>query len=101
MSASWEEIYNGYSVDEIREERTRLKKQLDHAYRGQSTGGKSYEKDLNHLTARFQSLTRVMRERGIGMDENGVGVSSGGSIAPAGGAFKGQVDMSGPDLCDF
>jgi hypothetical protein len=101
MSASWEEIYHGYSVAEVRAERTRLKKQLDHAYSGQSTGGKSYEKDLNHLTARFQSLTKVMAERNIGMEETDVGVGGGGAVAPAGGAFKGQVDMSGPDLCDF
>ena len=65
MSAQWEEIYSDLSDEELATEIADLKESLSAGgYSAQSTGSKSYNKDLVHLQARLQSAIRVKRKRG-------------------------------------
>lgn len=87
MSATWEAIYRDYSNEELAEEREKLKKQLDNVYSSQSTGSKSYQRDLLMLQSRLKGLTTVKNERSG---------SNGGSSA-----HNGRVDFGCNHLDDF
>ncbi len=87
MSATWEAIYRDYSSEELAEERVKLKKQLDNVYSSQSTGSKSYQRDLLMLQSRLKGLTTIKNERAA---------NSGGRSA-----LNGRVDFGGNHYDDF
>lgn len=87
MSATWETIYRDYTDAELADEREKIKKQLDSAYLSQSTGNKSYTRDLGMLQGRMKAIATVRNERKV-VD---------GGCDP----LSGQVDFGGVGLEEF
>ena len=89
MSATWEAIYADYTDEELAEERVKLKGQLDNVYSSQSTGSKSYQRDLLMLQSRLKGLTTVKNARSASAGGNGSN------------ALGGRVDFGGNHYDDF
>lgn len=64
-SLEWMEIYRAYTPEEIETEITSLKNQAT-LYTSQTSGEKSYTKDLILVQNRLQAAIRVRNERTIG-----------------------------------
>jgi hypothetical protein len=65
-SVDWIEIYSDYSDAELTAEIAELRKRVRGGYTSQTSGGKSYSKDLNILTAQLRAATRVKNQRASG-----------------------------------
>ena len=66
MAASdWSEIYDSYSAEELADEITDLKEQIKAASNisSQTTGPKSYGRDLREMRVRLQAAVRVQNQR--------------------------------------
>jgi hypothetical protein len=61
-NAEWVEIYSAYTPAELSEEQAKLKKQAG-VFTAQSSGGKSYTKDLAEIRGRLASIQRVLNAR--------------------------------------
>lgn len=61
----WQEIYGTYSVAELQEEITALKK-LAVPLMSQQVGSKSYTKDLREIRDRLQAATRMLHQSSAG-----------------------------------
>lgn len=64
-SSEWMEIYRAYTPEEIETEITTLKNQAT-LYTQQTSGEKSYTKDLIMVQNRLQAAIRIRNERTIG-----------------------------------
>ncbi|WP_050028935.1 hypothetical protein [Verrucomicrobium sp. BvORR034] len=85
-TVDWIEIYNDYSDAELTAEIAELRKRVRGGYTSQTSGGKSYSKDLNILTAQLRGATRIKNQRARGSRGRGdfLGVAD----------FSGGVDGS-------
>jgi hypothetical protein len=86
MTAQWEEIYRGYTQQELTTELTQLKKSLAGGFVSQGSGSVSGQKDVMELRDRLQAATRVWNEK----------FSNGGNADSYRGR-RGTVDFSGVD----
>lgn len=73
----WSEIYDSYSVEELTEEISSLKKQKS-VFVTQQVGSKSFTRDLGELRDQLQAAIRVKNLKSADPD-----------------AFSGRVDFSG------
>ncbi len=64
-SSEWMEIYRAYTPEEIENEITNLKREAT-LYTQQTSGEKSYTKELRLVQDRLQAAIRVRNERTIG-----------------------------------
>jgi|APCry1669189000_1035189.scaffolds.fasta_scaffold46409_2 hypothetical protein len=64
-SSEWMEIYRSYTPEEIENEITGLKKEAT-LYTQQTSGEKSYTKELRLVQDRLQAAIRIRNERTLG-----------------------------------
>jgi hypothetical protein len=80
-SSEWMEIYRAYTPEEIETEITSLKNQAT-LYTQQTSGEKSYTKDLRLVQDRLQAAIRIRNERTIGARRPSVAVTDFSNFGP-------------------